>query len=228
MQAADITAACQSALTAAGRSAQYRPFTQLRHLRTPMCWCTSPSVWHALLSLLRWAVHVHSVSYLSSNDPLVVSALGYLPSLAALGSQCLWPESFTNLIDQKIGQTTRYRFLASRAVSGDVCYGCPRQGGAFGLSSSEDLYHRELYVLLRPGADLFAAYRCSLGAEWQTLLARWARGEFNAADAQLSAAESPIMQCQPLLAQHCAHAHEFHSRTAVLLPDEQLPVAGTV
>ena len=49
-----------------------------------------------------------------------------------------------------------------------------------------------LPVLLRPRSDLFAAYQRSLSAEHQTVLARWARGDFQAGDEQLSAADIPI------------------------------------
>ena len=80
-EAADVVRAYQSAVAGAGRGEDFKPFVQLRQLHIVMCSCTPPSMWHALLSLLRCAVHLRCLCGLSSNDSLSISALGYLPTL---------------------------------------------------------------------------------------------------------------------------------------------------
>ena len=116
VQAADITAAYQSAVAAAGRGVGYKPFTCLEDAVVGMCWCTLPSVWHALLSLMRSATHLRSLSRFSSDDPLVVSALGYLPSLNSLHAECRSPASLVTFMEQRVEQTGRYRYLLSPAT----------------------------------------------------------------------------------------------------------------
>ena len=105
VQAVDVVGAYQSAVAAARRSDGYRPFTQLSQLCIPMCWCTPPSVWHALLSLMRHATRLHCIVKLASNDPLIVSALSYLPLVRVLGAGCLYPLSFARLLISKDEQT---------------------------------------------------------------------------------------------------------------------------
>ena len=61
VQPADVVAAYQSAAEATGHC--HRPFTQLRYLQLQVCWCTPPAVWHALLSLFRYAAHLHFARY---------------------------------------------------------------------------------------------------------------------------------------------------------------------
>ena len=121
--AADVAGAHQSAVVE--RADGNRPFTQLRRLYTTMCWCTPAAVWHALLSLLRWAVHLHHAESLSTNDPLTVAALDYLPSLTSLGADCLWPGSFATFMMSRSEQTDHYRYLASSEVSGEQSSDCP-------------------------------------------------------------------------------------------------------
>ena len=133
-QAANVLDAYQTAVTAAGRGDGYRPFTQLRRLVAAMCWCTPPAVWHALLLLLRWAVRLRGVSQLSSNDPLVVAALGYLPSLTALSSECAWPHSFVAMMTQKRVQTGEFRYLAPHTTRGWQRSDCLAPKTAFRLT----------------------------------------------------------------------------------------------
>ena len=84
VQAADVMAAYQSAVAAAGRRSDYLPFLRLRHLFLWMYSSTSSSVWHAVLRLMSRAARLHSVVHLTGHDPLVVCALSHLPSLTAL------------------------------------------------------------------------------------------------------------------------------------------------
>ena len=103
----------------AGRDIQ-APLTQLTALYVKMCWCTPPSVWHALLLLLRSAAHLHCVLRLLSNDPLVIAALGYLPCITALGTESLWPLSFATFTEAQSERSAvyRYSYLSHSAVSG--------------------------------------------------------------------------------------------------------------
>ena len=188
--ATDISAAYQSAVTAAGRGDGYRPFTRLRHLHTTMCWCTPPSVWHALLSLLRWAVRLHCVTMLGSDDPLLVSALCYLPSLSALGAKCLWPLSFATFLKRTSAQSSQYRYLASDEVCGEQTRGQPAYRAILDLADTPHGADTRLPVLLRPHSSLFTDYQRSLTAEQQAVLARWANGGFQTDDEQLSASDS--------------------------------------
>ena len=112
----NVAKAYRSAVAAAGRSDAYQPFTQLRRLRVPLRWCTPPSMWHALLSLLRWAERVQCMSELASNDPLVVCALRYLPSLTSLSDSCRWPSSFATVMRRRSARTGQHRYLATQAV----------------------------------------------------------------------------------------------------------------
>ena len=110
--------------SAAARPAQsnttsdYTPFLRLRHLSSVMCLCASASVWHALLRLMRHAARLRTVAQLSSNDPLVVCALSYLPSLTALGASCMWPQSFAVFVEQRSARTGRYRYVAFTKAAG--------------------------------------------------------------------------------------------------------------
>ena len=189
VQAADIVDSYQSAATNAGRSGVYKPFTQFRHLYAVMCWCTPAAVWHALLSLLRWATRLHCINRLASNDPLVVSALAPLPSITTLSGECLWPKSFIRLVRQRVEQSGSYRFLGSQRVSVDSTDRCPGQATLELSDAVEKGDEGLLPVLLRSHSDLLAAYQRSLSAEQQTVLARWARGDFQAGDERLMAAE---------------------------------------
>ena len=214
VQPADIITAYRSAVAAAGRCDGYRPFTQLRCFCASMCWCTPPSVWHALLSLLQWAVHLTYVTELASNDPLVVAALSYLPSLAALGDGCLWPLSFAGFLELRCELTGRYRFLASADVAGEEVSGCPSDGNVLELHDSVADGERKAPVLLRPHSPLFSAYRRSLSAEQQAVLARWARGDFRADDGRLAAPESELEKDEATgeAPVHCPHPHIFYRR----------------
>ena len=216
VQAADNTAAHQSAVAAARRGDEYRPFTLLCHLRVVMCWCTPPSAWHALLSLLRWSTLLCCLTSLSSNDPLLVSALGYLPSLAALNADCLWPSSLTALLGRKSVRTGHHRYLATRQLSGYRYSGCP-PGAMLELSHSAERGKMGLPVRLRPRSDPFAAYQRSLTADRQAVLARWARGDFHAGDGQVSAVESRVernagAEPGPTDHRHCPHAGSFQGQ----------------
>ena len=209
VRAHDIVVSYQSAVAAAGRDGQYRPFTQLRYLYTEMCWCTPPSVWHALLSLLRWATLLSCVDLVASDDPLLICALSYLPSLRALSGCCMWPPSFATVIERRYALTGRYRYLASSAVS------CSESDGCIGQRYIElsDSDHDGL-VQLRARSSLFAAYQRSLRAEQQAVLARWARGDFQAGDEQLSGAENAAEPCDepacnPVGRRVCPHSHSF-------------------
>lgn len=172
---ADITAAYQSAVAATGRGGGYRPFTQLCRLNVSMCCCTPPSVWHALLSLLRHAVYWHCAARLASNDPLAFLALSYLPSLTTLVGDCLWPLSFANFMQQPNEQNGRYRYLASHEVSGEECVA---PAHIVELTDSAEVGQR--FVRLRPDSDLFSAYSHSLRPIHWSAVARWAAGDFQA------------------------------------------------
>ena len=188
--AADITAAYQSAVAAAGRGEGYRPCTRLRRICVDMCWCTPPSVWHALLSLLRWATSLSAVTLLPSNDPLVVSALSYLSSVKVLGVKCLWPESFMALMEQRDERTGRSRYHTS--------HGLRRNARAFwkevkvAFMAVECDVDEEKGLKLRSHSAVIDAFRRTLSDEHQAMLERWAIGDFRAGDDQLTAAESSL------------------------------------
>ena len=185
--AADVTAAYQSAVAAAGRGEGYRPFTRLRNIWLDMCWCTPPSVWHALLSLLRWATSLCAVKMLTTIDPLVVSALCYLSSVTVLESTCLWPASFAALMQQRDERTGRYRYHTSHGVTCPPSHirgvQTPTFLAVWYKDEGED-------IQLRLHSNAMDAFRRSLSDEHQAVLARWARGDFRAGDEQLTAVES--------------------------------------
>ena len=198
VQADVVVDAYQSAMAAARRKDGYAPFEQLQQLHVAMCWCTPPSVWHALLSLLKCATRLRFVKSLWSDEPLAICALKYLPSLTAFNANCHWPESFGVLMERRNQQTGRYRFVACRELTG---YSVSRYSElwqpAFVLTSSvektvewrERPYHRRRPakekhigqpIVIRPYSQPFTAYQRSLASERQSALARWARGDFDA------------------------------------------------
>ena len=179
----EVVNAYQSAVQDAGRGDRYKPFTQLRHLRAIMCWCTPPAVWHALLSLMRHATDLNCVAKLTSNDPLTIAALMDLPSFKSLGSDCLWPLSFVTFMEQKYVHTGRYRYLAARAVIGRQYRGGPEDGPTLELANRTV---GEGPVILRRRSSLFASFRQSLCKTKRAVLARWARGNFHDDDEQLT------------------------------------------
>ena len=179
VSAADITAAYQSAVKAVGRSTKYKPFTQLRHLHMLMCWCTPPLVWHALLSLRKSAARLHSVARLTSNDPLTISALSYLPSLRSLSSDCLWPLSFATFMERRYRRSELYRYLATEEVVGRPYTGQLEGGPVFELTNQSK---GAGLILLQPLSKLLAAYRQSLCKSKRALLARWAKGKYGEGD----------------------------------------------
>ena len=193
VQAGHVIHAYQSAVAAAGRDEHYLPLADLHHLQLTMCWCTPPSVWHALLSLMKHATRVRCVAKLSSNDPLVIAALGYLPCISSLGSDSLWPATFATFMEQKSERTGRYRYLTSREVIGCPSRVYPRQGPAFELTDQAEQGDVGRPILLRRRSDLFTAFQRSLIAGHQNILARWATGAFLPGDGQLSAVESALV-----------------------------------
>ena len=211
VQTADVVGAYQSAVAAAGRGDAYRPFVQLRHLHTEMCWCTPPAVWHALLSLMKYATHARCVARLASNDALVVSALAHLPSITSLTCESQWPASFATLMEQRSEQTGQYRFVACQQLTRDDWHSCPAD--VFELTDTPN--EGSDAIPLQPHSDLFAAYQRSLTADQQAVLARWAAGDFQAGDGLITAAESPSEQCDdaalPAAERRCAHPHRLSS-----------------
>ena len=82
--------------------------------------------------------------------------------------------------------------------------------------SVKPLTQPDASLQLRPRSSPFAVFQLSLSAEQQAALARWARGDFQAGDEQLSAAESPLVRDEeeaavPADRQICAYPHLFHS-----------------
>ena len=207
VQAEDVAGAYQSAVAAAGRGSTYRPFTQLRRLRASMCWCTPASAWHALLSLLRWAVRLQGVAKMSSDDPLLICALSYLPSITELGADCLWPRSFAELMERKSEESGQYCFVTADELCGresgrqSPCCACSkhrvcddyRRETGFELSGYANGGLWGDPVPLLPHSDLFAVYQRSLTDKQQAVLARWATGDFHAGDGQVSAADAVEM-----------------------------------
>ena len=217
VRAADLVDGYQAAVAAAGRGDGYRPFTRLVRLEVTMCWCTPPSVWHALLSLLKWA-DLQCACNVASNDPLVVSALSYLPSLDALSHSCLWPRSFATFLEQKSEQEGEYRYLTATDLKGTMCLGGPDQRTDLELSDYSGDVQLERALRLRPRSNLFAAFQLSLSAEQQAAVERWSRGDFQAGDEQLSAAETPLVRDEeeeaavPEGRQLCPYPQFFHTR----------------
>ena len=193
VQAADVVLAYQSAVRAQGRRIEYMPFTQLRHVRVEMCWCTPASVWHALLSLLRHAPKLHCVALLRSNDALAASALANLPSITTLTCESLWPASFATMVEQRCEQTDQYRYVACHKLKRGYGCCCP-EGDVFELiDDPKDDDEDVRPIPLQPHSDLFAAYQRSLTADQQAVLARWAAGDFQAGDGLITAADSPVV-----------------------------------
>ena len=187
--AADVVIAYESAVAAAGRNSVYRPFTQLYRLYATMCWCAPPSVWHALLSLLKLAAHLQRVEWLSSNDPLVVCSLSHLPSLTALGSQCVWPRSFATFMERKSERTRRYRYVAAHKLQIRQTRDPSPRGAILQLTDQTDILGVQP-IRLRARAALFSAFQRSLSVDHQAVLARWEVGDIRAGDEQVRAAES--------------------------------------
>ena len=213
--ASGVVGAYQSPVTAAGRSDVYRPFLRLNTVVATMCWrCTPPAVWHALLSLLRYASAIHCVSRVLTNDPLIVASLSHLPSIATLSSDCLWPASFATFIEQRNEETGQYRYL-EEPVMGYERHRCPGKEMMLELSDIAEGGDIGGPVLLRT-LGLFTAYQRSLTADLQAALARWVTGDFRDGDEQLSAAESASVQCDEEEGdadeQSCRHPHLFSTR----------------
>ena len=207
----------------ARRGNNYKPFIRLRHLHAKMCWCTPPCVWHALLSLMRNARHLQCVSVISSNDPLLVSAFSYLPCVTVLGADCRWPLSFTTVLEQRSART-EYTHLAALQVGGYAYKGCPGPGTTFELTDGEEAEEEQQtgrqHIMLRPQCELFTAFQRSLSDEHQTVLARWAAGNFRGGDEQLSAAESRLVKDKHFerddnFHENCPHPHRFQIRFQV-------------
>ena len=205
VRAADIVDVYQSAASAAGRSSSFTPFTSLRNLSLIVCWCMPASVWHALLSLLRRAARLHHVSSMATNDPLIAAALSYLPCLTTLSCNCLWPNSFTSLMaEQSERSSGRHHSLRTSMSS------CPHASNFLWLTDSHApgsiSDSAEAGVTLNC-ADFFAAFRRSLSAEQQAVLARWQNANWCDGDAQLIAAETVLSVCDD--ARVCLHPHSY-------------------
>ena len=231
VEAGDVLGAHQHALVAARRNTGYRPFTQLRHLSMRMCACAPPSVWHALLALMRSAELLRRADYVVSDDPLLVCALANLPSLDSLSLRCLWPRAFATFLQQRPLATAQHRFLAAcvqlthsrSGVQSSVvalpettvkAEGWPAYGGSLlQLSDGEQCRDPAPRLLLRPNAGLFPAFQRSLSADLQAVLARWAAGNFSADDGRVNAAESPMVRSLVLEPDEwqCLHADTFHA-----------------
>ena len=209
VQAEDVAGAYQSAVAAAGRGSTYRPFTQLRRLRASMCWCTPASAWHALLSLLRWAVRLQGVAKMSSDDPLLICALSYLPSITELGADCLWPRSFAELMERKSEESGQYCFVTADELHGRETSKYHAPDATVELSDNADGDYGAA-VSLRPHPSLIAAYQQSLSAEQQAVLARWARGDFHAGDDKQTAAEGVLEPDELRLITPAGHRHCPH------------------
>ena len=217
-QAADILNAYQSAVTAARRVGDFKPFTRLRYLSMDMCWCTPPSVWHAALSLLKHASRLNGIGDLVSNDPLMVAAFAYLPCLTSLGGGCLWPELFATFMEQRCERTGDYRYVACHELCGEASSGYHTQGTGFAVveGAVEGGTGQEA-VRLRPAGGLFTAFQRSLSDQQQAILQRWASGDFRAGDEQLRGVASSVEPCEEDAVdaagrRSCPHAHLFHAR----------------
>ena len=215
VQTADVVDAYQAAVVAAGRAGGYRPFTRLRYVRGSMCYCTPPSVWHALLLLMRHAVHLRSLAVLSTNDPLIAAALAHLPSITSLGADCLWPHSFATFIERRSMQTGHYLYVAPQPITRYPFSGCPGPATSFELIDATHEKQQDRRVRLLPHSTLFTAYQRSLSAEQQAVLARWARGDFHVDDGRLSGAESAMERDEDDPSRdprQCPHPHFFYGR----------------
>ena len=200
VQAADVAGAYQAAAAAAMRADGFRPFTLLRRLSLKMYASAPPSAWHALLALMKAAVRLRCVEQLASHDPLAICALAHLPSLDVLQrDHCLWPASFAAFVTRTPMESGDHEFvegppLTVRAEELDTNTD-KTQASALVLTSGTWVEKRQSWdfihlIHLRPNSALFAAYQLSLRAE-QTVLERWAAGDFRADDGRSSAAEGP-------------------------------------
>jgi len=206
----DVTLA--STVIAAGRTGRWRPFTRLRSLRVSMCWCTPPSVWHALLSLLQHAVQLRCVACLAIDDPLAVASLSLLPCLAILSANCLWPLPFAQMMERRLTRTGRYRYLACHAVRGATESGYYFRT-ELGLSDRlEAAWNGRHPVTLRPRSRLFAAYQRSLNVEQQAVMARWAAGDYRAEDETFHVHCGEERQAAPAGQRGCPHPLALYTR----------------
>ena len=210
----------------AARGADYQPFTKLRNVQVQMCWCTPPAVWHALLSLMRHAVHMHGVARLTTTDPLAVCALSYLP-MCVLHPVCMWPQSFTDfLVDTPLSKSSRRRrYLASRCVTGTELTKCaPHTPSTLELMDELDAKELDSDKLPKPlrlhrNSDVFRQYRQHFNTDvgLQQILQRWESGSFPAADDEMLAAQQRPVECAMEATKHpghthCARSHRFSMR----------------
>ena len=95
---------------------------------------------------MKHATDIQCVASLSTNDPLVVAVLGYLPSITALGSSSQWPASFATFMERK---SARYRYVAFRLLSGEQS-GCSSAPQCFHLCGAFQQEGHRKAVILRP------------------------------------------------------------------------------
>ena len=170
-----------SAVRAARRTREYKPFTRLRFLNLMMSWCAPAAVWRALLALMRSATKLRCVSHIATHDPTVVVALGLLPNITVLSQHCLWPHSFATIMERKSKRTGQYRYVASPELSSVHRSGYPDYGPLFQLAEGDDqnphTFHHS--IQLRSRCNLFTAFHRLLPVGQQVVLARWARSKFH-------------------------------------------------
>ena len=231
VRVSEVVGAYQAAVTSAGRSEGYKPFTQLRYLWLKKCWCTPPSVWHATLSLLRYAINLRCVAKLGSSDPLIIAALSYLPSIRAFETGCVWPPSLATLMTRRDVETGQYSFVhntTALVIEQHYDEHCREDELVCELTERADIGHRgteargrKTPVHLLPRSDLLTAYQRSLSDEHQTVLERWAAGDFRAGDEKIHARETPLhtgAANNPIadgFEQHCSDDFLFYNRYKV-------------
>ena len=177
--ASEVVQAYQSAVTAAGRKADFVPFTRLNGALGRRCWGTAASVWVALVALVRNAPQLRCVAAIATDDPLIVAAVCSVPSLTLLGASCAWPRSFVDCLQLRDKASGQYRHVSSGDLTTSDMTASPALSSTFRLT-----HHAHVTCFgptqlkpnaLRDRAQLAKAYQQqSLSKEQQAALTKWA------------------------------------------------------
>ena len=223
-QAADVVAAYQSAVVAAGRGAGYVPFTRLTQLKLDMCWCAHSSVYYALLSLLRHATRLHCLSLIAISDPLAVAGLNALPSLTTFSADCSFPKSFTDCVQRRDEESSEYCYVSAGVLRQFKVTPVAKQLAILQLTEDRVVEKPPLvYARLRPRSQLFADYQRSLSAGQQAVLAKWEAGDYSTTGAAGAAEERKSKSARAEIVDHqtCLNSLEFHVCYADHTPDQE-------
>ena len=109
------------------------------------------------------------VRQFASNNPLVVAALWYLPSIETLSELSMFPLSFADMMGDK-DESGQYRYVAPCPLQGEEADPGHLGGAVLTLEDEFDSEVVDTHMRLLPHSDLFAAYRRSLSGGQQAVL----------------------------------------------------------